>query len=98
MNSAGIGPENRCLKFATAGGTRDGRKRGEDKAGTQLVRGLAGRCLGLYLWGLGVRSVRSIIGATEKRRESGAGVVVIGGIGGSRLGVAGRFGSLSGLG
>lgn len=40
-------------------------KRGEDKTGTQLVRGLAGRCLGLYLWELGERSVRSIIGMTE---------------------------------
>ena len=41
---------------------------------------------------------QSIIGATEKRRESGAGVAVIGGIGGSEMGEAGRWGSLSGLG
>lgn len=69
MNSAGIGAENRCLKFATAVGRRNGGKRGEDKTGTQLVRGLAGRCLGLYLWELEERSVRSIIGATLKRRD-----------------------------
>jgi hypothetical protein len=37
------------------------------------------------------------MGATEKRRESGADVVVIGGIGGSRMGGAERYGSLSGL-
>jgi hypothetical protein len=41
--------------------------------------------------------VQSIIGATEKRRESGAGVAVIGDIGGSELGEAGEAGSLSGL-
>lgn len=35
---------------------------------------------------------QSIIGATEKRRESGAGVAVIGGIGGSEMGGAGRWG------
>lgn len=34
--------------------------------------------------------VQSIIGATEKRRESGAGVAVIGDIGGSGLDGAGR--------
>jgi hypothetical protein len=38
------------------------------------------------------RSVQSIIGATEKRRESGAGVAVIGGIGVSGMGEAGRWG------
>jgi len=32
------------------------------------------------------------MGATEKRRESGAGVAVIGGIGGSEMGEAGRWG------
>jgi len=37
------------------------------------------------------------MGATEKRRESGAGVAVIGDIGGSGLGGAGRWGSLSGM-
>jgi len=35
-------------------------------------------------------SVQSIMGATEKRRESGAGVAVIGGIGGSEMGGASR--------
>jgi hypothetical protein len=35
---------------------------------------------------------QSIIGATEKRRESGAGVAVIGGIGVSGMGEAGRWG------
>lgn len=35
---------------------------------------------------------QSIIGATEKRRESRAGVAVIGGIGGSEMGEAGRRG------
>jgi len=40
---------------------------------------------------------QSIIGATEKRRESGAGVAMIGDIGGSGLGGAGRWGSLSGM-
>jgi hypothetical protein len=34
--------------------------------------------------------VQSIMGATEKRRESGAGVAGIGDIGGSGLGGAGR--------
>lgn len=41
---------------------------------------------------------QSIMGATLKRRESVAGVAVIGGIVGSGLGGAGRWGSLSGLG
>jgi hypothetical protein len=36
--------------------------------------------------------IQSIIGATEKRRESGAGVAVIGGIGVSGVGEAGRWG------
>lgn len=34
---------------------------------------------------------QSIIGATEKRRESGAGVAVIGDIGGSGMGKAGMW-------
>jgi len=37
-------------------------------------------------------SVQSIIGATEKRRESRVGVAVIGGIGDSEMGEAGRWG------
>jgi hypothetical protein len=36
--------------------------------------------------------IQSIIGATEKRRESGAGVAVIRGIGVSGMGEAGRRG------
>jgi len=36
--------------------------------------------MALYLWGLGCQCCQSIIGVTEKRRESGAGVAVIGGI------------------
>ena len=54
--------------------------------------------MGLYLREVEEGSVRSIIGATEKRRESGAGVAEIGDIGGSGLGGAGRWGSLSGMG
>ena len=65
---------------------------GEDRAGTRLVRGLAATNLGLYYWAVKEESVRSIIGATEKRRESGAGVTVIGDIGGSGLGGARRTG------
>ncbi|RON43377.1 hypothetical protein BK666_20035 [Pseudomonas frederiksbergensis] len=41
---------------------------------------------------MGASYAQSIIGATEKRRERGAGVAVIGGIGGFGLGRAGRWG------
>jgi len=44
------------------------------------VSNMAYRPLFTGLWEI---SIRSIIGATEKRRESGAGVAVIGGIGGT---------------
>jgi len=73
IDSARIGAENRCLKIANAVGIRDGRRRKENRTGTQLVRGLAARCLSLYLREVKEVSVRSIMGATEKRRESGAG-------------------------
>jgi hypothetical protein len=85
IDSARIGAENRCLKIANAGGRRDGRRREENRTGTQLVHGLAARCSSLYLREVKEVSVRSIIGATEKRRESGAGVAVIGDIGCSGL-------------
>ena len=48
--------------------------------------------LAFILWRVADKYVQSIIGATEKRRESGAGVAVIGGIGGSEMGGAGRWG------
>ena len=83
VDSARIGAENRCLKFANAVGRGGGIRREDNRGGTQLVRGLVARRLGLYLREVKEGSVRSIIGATEKRRESGAGVAVIGGIGGT---------------
>lgn len=70
IDSARIGAENRCLKFANAVGRGDWTRREKNRAGTQLVRGLAARRLGLYLREVKEGSVRSIIGATEKRRES----------------------------
>jgi len=73
IDSARIGAENRCLKIANAVGRTDGRRRVENTTGTQLVHGLAARCSSLYLREVKEVSVRSIIGATEKRRESGAG-------------------------
>jgi len=51
--------------------------------GTQLVQWFSTLLIGLYLRDFGKVSIRSIIGATEKRRESGTGVAVIGGIGGT---------------
>lgn len=85
IDSARIGAENRCLKIANAVGRRDGRRREENRTGTQLVRGLAVRCSSLYLREVKEVSVRSIIGATEKRRESGTDAAVIGDMGGSGL-------------
>lgn len=66
MNSAGIGAENRCLKFATAVGRGDGTGREESRAGTQLVHGFVTRRLGLYLQDVKEGAVRSIIGAALK--------------------------------
>lgn len=77
------------MKFANAVGRGNGKRREKNRAGTQLVRGLEARRLGLYLREVKEVSIRSIIGATEKRRESGAGVAEIGDIGGSGLGGAG---------
>ena len=65
IDSARIGAENRCLKIANAVGRRDGRRREENRAGTQLVHGLAARDLSLYLREVKEVSVRSIIGAMD---------------------------------
>lgn len=76
-----IGAENGCLNFTRAGRTEGGAGMGGEVGGTLVVRGIGRRRLGLYLQGDKRRLVRSIIGATEKRRDSGAGMAVIGGIG-----------------
>ena len=68
------------------------------KGGTKVVRGFLDGAEGHAFRGLQNQPIQSIIGATEKRRESGAGVAVIGGIGVSGMGEAGRWRSLSGLG
>jgi hypothetical protein len=48
--------------------------------------------MALVAGGLRECYAQSIMGATEKRRESGAGVAVIRGIGVSGMGEAGRWG------
>jgi hypothetical protein len=80
------------LKFCYSGRTEGDARKGVRVGGTLVVREMGRRRLGLYLLGYKRRYVQSIIGATEKRRESGAGVAGIGDIGGSGLSGARRMG------
>lgn len=72
-----IGPENSCLKFATAEGRECDFNDGVNDGGTKLVREIFNRRFGLYLRRYQDKCVQSIMGATLKRRESGAGVALV---------------------
>lgn len=72
-----IGAENGCLKIATGDEGGSGIQWCANTVGTKLVRRFFVVITGLYFLALGNKSVQSIIGATEKRRESGAGVAVV---------------------